>query len=738
MAQRSSPPSGLQGDIVLSSRISEHIASATKSFPSSPIKHGTTNEDIISSAPDIIPSPYSSELSKVYGSVLQPKETLESFHCHVCSAPFTPDATIYPDPTHSSGGRYLCRSCFSQNGGSRGNCVECSRSVLLLKSEGGFVENAGRVWHKKCFYCSGCRKNIGDSPVVDLLGRPSCSECFDTCLDRRDSPGKFGTSPSKTGVDDLGVTKPASVPNSGKARKGSSTIEELEQVLGIRRRPSALEANPDQVSPPSDVRLVSPPSTSQSSSSSSFSPLVPNDNPTRPVSAPSKDVVTFSPQNPTPPRPTAGATNGPIKATPEAIEATKKKLPKQTGSPLNKSPQVTPTRSGHLDSETLETPTKSPMRYSDFRLLHHKDSTSSIRTDRDSMLSLSSAASIPSLTSDHSDTATISSGPSSPPPSLSGEHEDLASLLSSSPPPSLLGGSIKSVFSNAGSPDLSSETFHASTKPTSSSNTYSRSPLPDARCAKCTLPLFDVAHGGKYVSVPEPSSTGSLPRTYHADCFRCRICNGLFEEKEAGRAVFVRGVRGACHLNVSFILSPRGLCLVSSQCAPIERTISRKPVPVTPRSSAHRITGIPSQASREQSPSKTSPSIPLSTTPLSSRYSAPLQFAPSVSNPMPRFGTSSPCPGCSQSVSPMERGVVPGPQGQRWHSSCLVCGGKQAKGRGGRRVNGEPGCGKQLDSSAKRDTGAGGVWCRDCLVCAHFVFAPGTFYDCCFLVASSP
>jgi len=83
---------------------------------------------------------------------------------------------------------------------------------------------------------------------------------------------------------------------------------------------------------------------------------------------------------------------------------------------------------------------------------------------------------------------------------------------------------------------------------------------------------------------------------------------------------------------------------------------------------------------------------------------------------MPRFGTSTPCPGCSQSVSPMERGVVPGPQGQRWHSSCLVCGGKQAKGRGGRRVNGQPGCGKQLDSSAKRDTGAGGVWCRDCLL----------------------
>jgi len=272
----------------------------------------------------------------------------------------------------------------------------------------------------------------------------------------------------------------------------------------------------------------------------------------------------------------------------------------------------------------------------------------------------------------------------------------LTSLLSSSPSSSLSGRSTKHVSSKARSPDLSTETFHVSTKSsTSSSNTHAHSPLPNAKCAKCTLPLFDVAHGGRYVSVPEPSSTGLLPRRYHADCFRCRICNGLFEEKEAGRAVFVRGVRGACHLN----------------CAPTERTVSRKSVPVTPRQSPNRLSAELSHASK-QSPSTGSPS----TTPLSSRYSAPLQFASNVSNPMPRFGTSTPCPGCSQSVSPMERGVVPGPQGQRWHSSCLVCGGKQAKGRGGRRVNGQPGCGKRLDSSAKRDTGAGGVWCRDCLL----------------------
>ena len=497
------------------------------------------------SAPDVIPSPYSSELSKVYGSVLQPKETLESFHCHICSAPFTPDATIYPNPTDASGGRYLCRSCFSQNGGSCGNCVECSRPVLILKSEGGFIENAGRVWHKKCFHCSGCGKSMGDRPVVDLVGRPSCAECFDTCLKRRDSPGKSRASLSKESVDGLGGAKPASASRPGKARKGSSTIEELEQVLGIRRRQPALDTHPDDQ--PTLFSDAAHPSASQPP----LPPPIPKGDLPRPTSAPSKDVGARSSPSSTPPRPIASATKRPTNATPDGIESARKKPLKQKGSPTDKDVQVTPTRGGAPDGDTLRTPTKSPMRYSDFRLLRHKESTSSIRTDRDSMLSLSSAASIPSLTSDHSDAATSSSGLSSPPPSVTGEYEDVFSIQSSSPPSSLSGGSMESASSYTRSRDMNSETFRVSTKLPSSKSAHGHSPSPNAMCAKCTLPLFDMAHGGRYVSVPEPSSTGSLPRTYHADCFRCRICDGLFEEKEAGRAVFVRGVRGACHLSVS-------------------------------------------------------------------------------------------------------------------------------------------------------------------------------------------
>jgi hypothetical protein len=91
---------------------------------------------------------------------------------------------------------------------------------------------------------------------------------------------------------------------------------------------------------------------------------------------------------------------------------------------------------------------------------------------------------------------------------------------------------------------------------------------------------------------------------------------------------------------------------------------------------------------------------------------------------MPRFGGQSACPGCQKAVSPMERGVVPGPQGTRWHASCLVCGGKKAMtparllGREGKQ-KAQPGCGKKLDSAAKSD-GEGGIWCRECLVRGAF------------------
>jgi len=67
------------------------------------------------------------------------------------------------------------------------------------------------------------------------------------------------------------------------------------------------------------------------------------------------------------------------------------------------------------------------------------------------------------------------------------------------------------------------------------------------------------------------------------------------------------------------------------------------------------------------------------------------------------------CAGCNSMVAVMEPGVVPGPNGTRWHSSCLVCGGK-----GHRKRVGQPGCGKKLDRDAKLDP-EGKTWCSNCM-----------------------
>jgi len=145
-----------------------------------------------------------------------------------------------------------------------------------------------------------------------------------------------------------------------------------------------------------------------------------------------------------------------------------------------------------------------------------------------------------------------------------------------------------------------------------------------------------------------------------------------------------------------------------SQCAPPERIKIRQISSASPRSPANH------------SPAAASPRNTVTATyhtSSSSRYERPLPSAPAscttFASSQPRFGSSSSCPGCKKAVSPMEWGVVPGPNGTRWHAACLVCGGKEARGR--RKDDGKPGCGKKLDSAAKTDRD-GAVWCRECML----------------------
>lgn len=256
--------------VPLNSGVSDHITHATtlttSRRPPSPLKLSTTLSDTEN---DILPSflPHEPSLSKVYGSVLQPKDTLTLHSCAICALVFSPDATIYPNTSSNQSGKqsFLCKPCFTENGGSKGTCPACSRPVLALKSEGAYIQSGGGYWHKQCYNCAGCFRNIGDAPMVDLLGRPSCVDCFDNCLkrDHPTTPKKNRTpsnnnSPSFSNPGGLNTSYGPGRPS----RESSPALEELEQRLGLSR---SREGSPQVLGP---GRSLSPKKLNGSTSSS--------------------------------------------------------------------------------------------------------------------------------------------------------------------------------------------------------------------------------------------------------------------------------------------------------------------------------------------------------------------------------------------------------------------------------------------------------------------------------------
>ncbi|KAH7915407.1 hypothetical protein BJ138DRAFT_1077635 [Hygrophoropsis aurantiaca] len=716
----------------LSNRVSAHIVSAT-TRPPSPLKHSTSLIDdeppSSPSAMGILPSPYAPELSKAYGSVLQPKESLASYRCAICSTEFPPDATIYPDPTVSNSSlkdRFLCRSCFVINGGSKGDCPTCYRPVLILKSEGGFVETSGRVWHKRCFRCEGCGKHIGDTPMVDLVGRPSCADCFDSCLKRDRTPRKNYDSPDS---DKGKLNRFRNVPVSGEdnrcegieqrvtntqTRESSPVLEELTQRLNAVLNRTPTKDSPSLRSLPSDVanHEVSPlvhharqrtrsildfntPATPRSEASTAHhSPNLLQRHRTGDREA--LVNLTF---------PQAIESSPPAKPPTDAIEEMKRRFIRQSSSSpsqvelyASSSTASSPPSTSLLQTPPVKPPVPSRIpvskRLSASPRLRHSMSTSSLGSPRDR---LSWIPSTPDLMSDFSDTTTQSSGPSSPPFNSPQTH---ANDIFNSGHKSFLREEITDDLDSAELSSSGSTYIKASPPKTPKLGKISipaATLSPGSLCAKCGGSLFTNKAGGRFVTVPEPAALGP-PKTYHTECFRCTMCDGPFKETSSGQAVFVRGEGGACHI----------------ECAPPERIGIKSTAISSPITPAFSPVSLPPFSSITNTPAvgaTPSPTLATHNSPYSSsRYERP---PPTVSTPFPRFGSSTACPGCHKSVSPMEMGVVPGPQGSKWHATCLVCGGKGINK--GRRDKGQPGCGKRLDSAAKRDKD-GGVWCRECLL----------------------
>ncbi|KAK7463724.1 hypothetical protein VKT23_005661 [Stygiomarasmius scandens] len=689
----------------LGNRVSAHIANTTSRLnnrPPSPLKNSVVAPES-GILPSLAPHPTGS-LAKVYGSVLQPADSLNSHACSSCHTVFQPDSTIYPGPSTTDEPQFLCRNCFAQSC-SKGPCPTCSRPVLPLKSEGPFIDGGdGHFYHKSCYNCHGCGKNIGASPMVDLLGHPSCAACFDTCLQRdrtpKHTPKTTRTSTSTSNSPSVKIGGFGSPSRNSRSERESSpaVVEELEQRLGITK---SRESSPELEELSHRLSMLGRDSMSGSPRNSRYSTNSPGQSPAlrsadcspspKRLSQPRLDR-SVGPDPPSRPSSVLAGRSRPTTPSPapteEQIEEMKRRFMKSsTSSPQPDLPTIRPRlRSTRSSGSLSQLPNLS-----------------------------SSPPDTPDLISDFSDTTTQSSGPDSPPRNSDfGDEAPLSKYSRSSRYAhfNLLNDEDDVIIEETNSqlttptrtPNVKTDNVPIQTTPSKPRVFPKPKATPEKRpdslqvqpelatCAKCRRVLFSVREGGQYVTVPDDAS--STPKTYHRNCFTCIVCDKAFQEGQQGQAMFVKSEKGPCHL----------------QCAPPTK-ISVKTIhpsdPLPPIRSRTLSAGTQSlNASASTNASQAS----------SSRYNRPSSTVP-ASNTTPRFGSSSTCPGCRKSVSPMERGVVPGPQGTRWHQTCLVCGGKRPPStlfyRPKEEKKNEPGCGKKLDSAAKGD-GEGNVFCREC------------------------
>jgi LIM domain len=588
-------------DPLLNSRVSAHIASvASQNRPPSPLKYSSSLPDPDS---DILPSlaHHDATLSKVYGSVLQPKESLTTHSCAICSFAFPPDATIYPDPTVAGSSRFLCRPCFTINGGSRGLCGACSRPVLILKSEGGFVEAAQKYWHKQCFNCLGCSKNIGDFPMLDLFGNPSCSECFDSCLKRGLSTPKK-RSPSDRILTTCKVNNIGGMnfnTNGQKSGEGSPAIAELEQRLGITTSREGSPA-PEELGQRLSMMEKEVSTRNPASGIPIGRPLMLRENISL-VEQPRSNRHSKLSESPTPRyySPIRGQTTGSPAPTQEAIEEMKHRF-------LKESPYSSASRTS-ASTDHADPPSIIPL---------HSSRSSTSRSTRPSFTDSSSlfdeapasplSPTIPQTPDLISDTTTqsSSSGPDSPPRN----EEDFKEL---SPLPNLEQGSYyiphnvshtlerlaeeatpNAITSPTHTPKSFRSYHHTSSFPPMITTTTtditghpSVKPIPlrsvdelaispsntieltsSTRCAGCGRHLFSVKEGGRFVTVPNDVGN-SQTLTYHTDCFRCVECDGVFKQTNSSQAVFLKLQNGPCHVEVRLFVFSREILPITYRSA---------------------------------------------------------------------------------------------------------------------------------------------------------------------------
>lgn len=182
-------------------------------FPAAPSDNDTAdtaqeNDEHYDSRTD----PDSSQLSKVVGSVIEPREKRERWHCFACGFVFPRDSTIYAPPTRAATASttsvsqpgagfdptlfepdgepncYFCRPCYAERY-SLGECSECGGDILgTTRQDGAFVRvpTTGAMYHGRCYACVHCGvvaapPPLGDgaSVIIGMHNLPLCEACFE-------------------------------------------------------------------------------------------------------------------------------------------------------------------------------------------------------------------------------------------------------------------------------------------------------------------------------------------------------------------------------------------------------------------------------------------------------------------------------------------------------------------------------------------------------------------------------
>lgn len=227
----------------------------------------TMQGDTVHSQGDAIPDPDTSQLSRVVGSVIEPVEKRQRWHCSGCGLIFPRDSTIYAppttvpratafgsvrapgtgsDPLDTEPTSYFCRPCYAERF-SLGLCAECGGDVLgTTRQDGAFVRAASTdaLYHERCYACVHCGiaaapPPVGDAAtiVIGMHGLPLCEECFDNNPQAPRqvlSVWKHRTSNPGFGGSDADATSSASPRKDARAK----AVDELRERLNRAERPA--------------------------------------------------------------------------------------------------------------------------------------------------------------------------------------------------------------------------------------------------------------------------------------------------------------------------------------------------------------------------------------------------------------------------------------------------------------------------------------------------------------------